>query len=108
MMQIAANDYRANPTHPAIFKKNSKKVREAQVDLDHKNAFIRKEISLGDYLHAQAANIAYYYISVLLAMKGVSQNTLKKRPRILNVIFVKVNKEIHFDYFILISYVMNY
>ena len=58
-MQQAAHDYRENPTHPALFQKNSKKVREAQKDLDHKNAYLAKEISLADYLYAQAANIDY-------------------------------------------------
>jgi hypothetical protein len=58
-MQLAAHNYRENPTHPDIFQPSKKKVRDDQKDLDNKEAFINKEISLYDYLHSQAANIDY-------------------------------------------------
>ena len=41
------------------FKKKSKKVRDTLKDLDHKNAFLAKEITLAEYLYAQAANIQF-------------------------------------------------
>ena len=55
-MAVHDYDYRENPTNPALFLKNSKKIR---MDLANKNAYIAEEISLAHYLYAQSANIVY-------------------------------------------------
>jgi len=59
LMTQAAQDYKENPTNPALFPKTSKQIKALQKDLDNKNAFINKEITLNDYFYAQAANIDY-------------------------------------------------
>ena len=58
-MTMAVHDYRENPTNPAQFLKNSKRVEKSRIDYANKLAFIEKEISLSDYLYSQAANIDF-------------------------------------------------
>ena len=58
-MTMAVLNYRQNPTDPALFKKNSKKLKKDKKDLDHKLAYLSNEINLEDYLYSQAANIDF-------------------------------------------------
>ena len=52
-MTMAVLNYRQNPTDPALFKKNSKKLKKDKKDLDHKLAYLSNEINLEDYLYSQ-------------------------------------------------------
>ena len=51
-MSLQVNDYLVNPLNPSRFQKNSKKIRKEEKLLDLKNAFIRKELNLADYIYA--------------------------------------------------------
>ena len=56
-MTMAAIHYRENPT--VTVKRCTKTVQAAKADLDNKTAYLANEISLADYLYAQASNIVF-------------------------------------------------
>jgi hypothetical protein len=56
-MTMAAIHYRENPT--VTVKRCTKTIQAAKADLDNKTAYLANEISLDDYLYAQASNVVF-------------------------------------------------
>ena len=51
-MSLQVNDYLGNPLNSSRFQKNCNKIRKEEKLLDLKNAFIRNELNLADYIYA--------------------------------------------------------